>query len=109
MTAPLATQPARLAVANLIRTGAALALLSIVVLGLKLIFGRTGERIAVQMSVNVVAVVALAVFCGNTGIVSFGHGAFMAFGAYLWASLPCPRRCSAQPFQSFRAFWPGMS
>ena len=90
MTAPLATQPARLTVANLMRTGAALALLAIVVLGLTLIFGRTGERIAVQMSVNVVAVVALAVFCGNTGIVSFGHGAFMAIGAYLSGILTMP-------------------
>lgn len=91
MIAPLATQPARLAAANLIRTGVALALLVIVVLGLTTIFGRTGERIAVQMSVNVVAVVALAVFCGNTGIVSFGHGAFMAFGAYLSGILTMPK------------------
>ena len=90
MIAPLATQPARLAAANLIRTGVALALLVVVVLGLTTIFGRTGERIAVQMSVNVVAVVALAVFCGNTGIVSFGHGAFMAFGAYLSGILTMP-------------------
>lgn len=91
MIAPLATQPARLAAANLIRTGVALALLVVVVLGLTTIFGRTGERIAVQMSVNVVAVVALAVFCGNTGIVSFGHGAFMAFGAYLSGILTMPK------------------
>ncbi|MFK7938143.1 MAG: ATP-binding cassette domain-containing protein [Roseovarius sp.] len=55
-----------------------------------LVFGRTGERIALLMCVNVAAVVALAVFCGNTGIVSFGHGAFMALGAYTSGILTMP-------------------
>ena len=90
MNAPLATHPARLSMANHARTAAAIAVLFVVVLGLTILFGRSGERIAVQMSVNVVAVVALAVFCGNTGIVSFGHGAFMALGAYLSGILTMP-------------------
>ena len=91
MSAPcLETHPARLAGANLMRTAASLALLVSVVLLLTTIFGRTGERIAVQMCVNVAAVVGLAVYCGNTGIVSFGHGAFMAIGAYLSGILTMP-------------------
>ncbi|MEO1720882.1 MAG: branched-chain amino acid ABC transporter ATP-binding protein/permease [Pseudomonadota bacterium] len=82
MTAPLATLPGRLRAANLAQTVVCLALVTVVVVALITLFGRTGERIAVLMSVNVAAVVALGVFCGNTGIVSFGHGAFMLLGAY---------------------------
>ena len=36
------------------------------------------------------AVVALGVYCGNTGIVSFGHGSFMTLGAYLSGILTMP-------------------
>ncbi|MEO0427261.1 MAG: branched-chain amino acid ABC transporter ATP-binding protein/permease [Pseudomonadota bacterium] len=82
MTAPLTTLPGRLRAANLAQTVVCLALVTVVVVALITLFGRTGERIAVLMSVNVAAVVALGVFCGNTGIVSFGHGAFMLLGAY---------------------------
>ncbi|MEM9061843.1 MAG: branched-chain amino acid ABC transporter ATP-binding protein/permease [Pseudomonadota bacterium] len=82
MNAPLATLPGRIRAANLAQTLVCLAVLTVVVFGLVLLFGRTGERIAVLLSVNVAAVVALGVFCGNTGIVSFGHGAFMLLGAY---------------------------
>ena len=79
--ADLHSHPARLRAANWLRTVAALGVLIGTVAILTLVFGRTGERIALQMCVNIAAVVALAVFCGNTGIVSFGHGAFMALGA----------------------------
>ncbi|MGF1501557.1 MAG: ATP-binding cassette domain-containing protein [Paracoccaceae bacterium] len=82
MTAALPTLPGRLRAADTVQTVLCLALFAIAVFGLILLFGRTGERIAVLMSVNVAAVVALGVYCGNTGIVSFGHGAFMLVGAY---------------------------
>ncbi|SHH93890.1 ABC transporter permease subunit [Marivita hallyeonensis] len=88
--AALFAHPARLRAANWLRTFAALGVLIGTVAFLTLVFGRTGERIAVLMCVNVSAVVALAVFCGNTGIVSFGHGAFMALGAYLSGILTMP-------------------
>lgn len=84
------SHPAHLALANHARTFACLAFLIAVAAGLTLIFGRSGERIAVQLCVNVAAVVALGVYCGNTGIVSFGHGAFMALGAYLSGILTMP-------------------
>lgn len=84
------THPARLRAANTARTLVCIALLAVVVAVLTLVFGRSGERIAVQMCVNVAAVVALGVYCGNTGIVSFGHGAFMAIGAYTSAILTMP-------------------
>jgi len=88
--AALTAHPARLRAANLTRTLVCLGLLGVVVALLTLAFGRAGERIAVQMCVNVAAVVALGVFCGNTGTVSFGHGAFMAIGAYLSGILTMP-------------------
>ena len=89
---PLAvnTHPARLRAANWVRTAVALAVLLGAVAMLTWVFGRTGERIAVQMCVNITAVVALAVYCGNTGIVSFGQGAFMTLGAYLSGILTMP-------------------
>jgi len=88
--AALRAHPARLRVANSLRTLAALGVLIGTVAVLTVVFGRTGERIALLMCVNVAAVVALAVFCGNTGIVSFGHGAFMALGAYVSGILTMP-------------------
>lgn len=88
--AALFSFPARLRAANITRTAVCIAVLTVAVIVLALGFGRSGERIAVQMCVNVAAVVALGVFCGNTGIVSFGHGAFMAIGAYLSGILTMP-------------------
>ncbi|MFC3615319.1 ATP-binding cassette domain-containing protein [Lutimaribacter marinistellae] len=87
---PLRAHPAQLRAANVARTFAALGVLIGTVAFLTLVFGRTGERIAVLMCVNVAAVVALAIYCGNTGIVSFGNGAFMALGAYLSGILTMP-------------------
>ncbi len=50
---------------------------------LGLIFGGTGINIAILMLLQIAAVVALAVFSGNSGVVSFGHTAFMGIGAYV--------------------------
>ena len=106
-TAPLTTHRSRLRASNLLKTAAAAAVLLVVVLGLTLIFGRTGERIAVQMCVNVVAVVALAVYCGNTGTVSFGHGAFMTVGAYLSGILTMPAGLQRSALPDLPAFLAG--
>ncbi|MEM1343020.1 MAG: branched-chain amino acid ABC transporter ATP-binding protein/permease [Pseudomonadota bacterium] len=57
--------------------------LALVVAALTFMLGRQGERMATQLCVNVAATVALAVFSGNSGIVSFGHAALMGVGAYL--------------------------
>ena len=86
----LATLPHRFAAVNNMRTIFCLLLLAITVGGLSFVFGKAGDRIATQMCVNAAAVVALGVYCGNTGIVSFGHGAFMTIGAYLSGILTMP-------------------
>lgn len=47
------------------------------------LFGSTVlQRIVIGMFVNVVLVVGLQSFTGNSGLVSFGHISFMAIGAY---------------------------
>ncbi|MEM6762817.1 MAG: branched-chain amino acid ABC transporter ATP-binding protein/permease, partial [Pseudomonadota bacterium] len=83
------------------------ALLVAVSVGLWLVLGRTGERIATQMLVNVCAVVALSVFTGNSGIVSFGHAAFMALGAYLAGLLTMPALMQRTAVPQLPAFLAG--
>lgn len=48
------------------------------------------ERRITQGLINVVAVVGLYVFVGNSGVLSFGNVAFMAIGAYVSALLTMP-------------------
>ena len=43
---------------------------------------RLAERILIGMFINMVLVVGLQLFTGNSGLVSFGHISFMAVGAY---------------------------
>ena len=42
------------------------------------------------MLINVVLVVGLYVFAGNSGVLSFGHMSFMAIGAYTTALITIP-------------------
>ncbi len=46
-------------------------------------FGNTGVNMATLVLVQMAAVVSLAVFSDNSGVVSFGHSAFMGIGAYV--------------------------
>jgi len=46
-------------------------------------FGGSGINIATLVLLQLAAVLSLAVFSGNSGIVSFGHSAFMGIGAYV--------------------------
>ncbi|MCB1377991.1 MAG: branched-chain amino acid ABC transporter ATP-binding protein/permease [Alphaproteobacteria bacterium] len=62
--------------AMLIGVTAALALL------VSLAFGNNGVNIATVVLLQISGVLALAAFSGNSGIVSFGHSAFMGIGAY---------------------------
>ena len=43
------------------------------------------ERRATYMLINMVFVLGLFVFVGNSGVLSFGHATFMALGAYTYA------------------------
>jgi branched-chain amino acid transport system permease protein len=55
-----------------------------------LAFGLPGQRAATLFCVNLCAVLAFQLFSGNSGIVSFGHSAFMGIGAYVSAWLTMP-------------------
>jgi branched-chain amino acid transport system permease protein len=46
-------------------------------------FDATGANMATLVLLQMAAVLALSVFSGNSGIISFGHSAFMALGAYV--------------------------
>ncbi len=61
--------------------------------------GTSGQRIATIFGVNVCAVLAFQVFSGTSGIVSFGHTAFMGVGAYLsaWLTMPATLQRTAVP------------
>jgi branched-chain amino acid transport system permease protein len=67
--------------------------LSLVLIAIQL-FGSTQsavfQRDVTGMLINVVLVVGLYVFAGNSGVLSFGHMSFMAIGAYATAILTIP-------------------
>lgn len=44
--------------------------------------GRLGDRIATTLFINLILVLGLQVFMGNSGILSFAHIGFMGIGAY---------------------------
>ncbi len=48
------------------------------------------QRIVTVMLINLVFVVGLYVFVGNSGVLSFGHASFMGIGAYTTALLTIP-------------------
>jgi branched-chain amino acid transport system permease protein len=51
---------------------------------------RAFNRTVVEMLVNIMVVVGLYVFIGNSGLLSFGHISFMCLGAYMTAWLTIP-------------------
>ena len=59
------------------------------------VFGNTGINIVTLALLQVAAVLALATFSGNSGIVSFGHSAFMGIGAYVFGVLAMPKAVQA--------------
>ncbi len=57
---------------------------------LVLVLGDWGARIATLYLMSLMGVLSLAVFTGNSGIVSFGHASFMGVGAYVSGILTMP-------------------
>jgi branched-chain amino acid transport system permease protein len=57
--------------------------LGFLTLGTCLILGNAGNNLATIVLLQTAAAVSLAVFSGNSGVVSFGHSAFMGIGAYV--------------------------
>jgi len=64
--------------------------------------------IAVKMFIMLIVVLGLQVFSGNSGVLSFGHVAFMAIGAYSSALLTIPTEIKKFTYLSmphFLKFW----
>ena len=53
------------------------------------------ERFVITLLTNVILVVGLQIYIGNSGIVSFGHMAFMGIGAYAAALTSIPEAVKA--------------
>jgi branched-chain amino acid transport system permease protein len=65
-------------------------LLAAITLGVHAFGSGTLARTVVEMLIRVVLVVGIWIFVGNSGIISFGHIAFMCIGAYAaaWFTIP---------------------
>lgn len=80
----------------------ALALAAVVLVAVGVVataFGLPGQRAATLFCVNLCAVLAIQTFSGNSGVVSFGHTAFMMAGAYVsaWLTMPAAMLDRALP------------
>src|SRR6266566_2450556 len=74
-----------------IATPVVLIVVLLVMAALSYQFGsRAFNRTAVEMFINIMVVVGLYVFVGNSGLLSFGHISFMCLGAYMTAWLTIP-------------------
>ena len=62
------------------------------------------QQIALNMFVTAVLVLGLQLFSGNSGILSFGHVAFVAIGAYVSALLTIPAGLKKATFTSMPGF-----
>jgi branched-chain amino acid transport system permease protein len=69
---------------------APLALVVALTVGSSLIHSDILTRMIMRMLINLILVVAVYIFVGNAGVVSFGHMSFMALGAYTSALLTIP-------------------
>lgn len=71
-------------------------------------FGSNGmQRVVTGAAITLTAVMGLQVFCGNTGIVSFGHSAFVGIGAYVTGILTLPLAVQKTALGQLPAFLAG--
>lgn len=71
---------------GLVRTGLLSIPLAIALVVAMVLGGSTGRLVTVAL-INLIIVLGIQVFTGNTGIVTFGHIGFVALGAYITAIL----------------------
>jgi branched-chain amino acid transport system permease protein len=73
------------------------ALLALVIAWIETAGSPTTQRVAETFLINVVAVIGIQIFMGNSGVVSFGHVAFVAMGAYISGLLTTPSALKELP------------
>ena len=77
---------------HLVLSASAIVVAVLAATAIAIVFGPASERVLTVFFVSLVAVVGMGVYSGNSGILSFGHLAFMAIGAYASALLTVPSR-----------------
>jgi branched-chain amino acid transport system permease protein len=77
--------------------------------GLVWVLGGAERDIVVLFGINTILVLGLQSFVGNTGIMSFGHMAFMAIGAYTAGIVALPIRTKAILLPNLPYFLQGFS
>ncbi len=70
----------------------AIVLAAVIAAGAATLTGPASERVLTVFFVSLTAVVGIGVYSGNSGILSFGHLAFMGIGAYASSLLSLPVR-----------------
>ena len=83
------------------------AIVAVAAAGVALIFGPWGARIATLFLMSLTGVLALSVFTSNSGIVSFGHTAFMGIGAYVSGILTMPATLQKSALPALPGFLAG--
>src|SRR6185369_12844981 len=76
----------------------------VVALILQQMAGIAVQRTATLFLVNLIAVLGLGLFSGNSGILSFGHVAFIGLGAYISGLLTLPLDTKASTLPHLPAF-----
>lgn len=69
-----------------------------------LLAGPSLQRTYTLFLINLIAVVGLGIFSGNSGILSFGHVAFIGVGAYISGLLTLPLATKAQALPNLPEF-----
>lgn len=75
---------------GMLKVAALLIAIMIVIATLSMLGPPAFERTVTEAVIKLVAVVGMSIFIGNSGVSSFGHVSFMAWGGYLSALLTMP-------------------
>ncbi len=70
-------------------------------------WGGAGERTVTVFLISLIAVAGIGVYSGNSGILSFGHVAFMGIGAYAAALVTLPERIKGATLPALPAWLAG--
>jgi branched-chain amino acid transport system permease protein len=77
---------------------------ALIALGAGTLLGASEQRIVTIFLINLIGVVAIGLYSGNSGIMSFGHLGFMGIGAYLSSILTMAPALKAQALPNLPGF-----
>jgi branched-chain amino acid transport system permease protein len=94
---------------NLLTTLILCGLMLALVLSTQIVDTRIYTRIATILCINIVLVIGLQAFMGNSGILSFAHIGFMGVGAYVSALFTIPRQLKGMALPDLYPFMDALS